>query len=118
MDELIEKAKQLISAHYKQGVHHVSCVLKTESGKYFDGIHIESQKVDICAEWVAVGKAILEDDDEIIQIVAVKKFETGELKVLPPCSLCRDLLIRYAPNAQVGISEKEQRSAKELFPDY
>lgn len=117
MDELIEQAKTLINKHYKQGVHHVACALRTESGKIFKGVHLESQKVDICAEWVAVGNAMMESSDPIMQIVAVKRFESGEIKVLPPCSLCRDLILRYAPDAEVAISEKERMSPSELLPD-
>ena len=117
MDDLIEQAKILINEHYKQGAHHVACVLRTKSGKIFKGVHLESQKVDICAEWVAVGNAMLESNDPIVQIVAVKRFESGEVNVLPPCSLCRDLLLMHAPDAEVAVSDKECMSPSELFPN-
>ncbi len=116
-EELIKEAKGILDKRYKKGFHVVGCAVKTESGKIYTGISMNSQKVDICAEWSAITKAISEGDDKVEMAVAVKKNDDGNFEILPPCGLCRELYVTYFPNASVIISETETRTPDELLPN-
>lgn len=115
--ELIQEAKTFLDKRYKKGFYVVGCALKTKSGKIYTGISMNSQKVDICAEWSAITRAISEGDDEIEIAVAVKKDDDGNFEILPPCGLCRELYVTYFPNVKVIISDTETMTPDELLPN-
>lgn len=115
-EELIKEAKGILEKRYKKGFYVVGCALKAKSGKIYTGISMNSQKVDICAEWSAITRAIAEGDDEIEMIVAVKKNDDGDFEILPPCGLCRELFVTYFPKIKVIISETDTMSPEELLP--
>lgn len=117
MRELIQKAKEIIEKRYKKGYHSVGAAVKTKSGKIYTGISINSQKVDICAEWSAISTVLSENDDEIEMVVAVKRNDNGDFEILPPCGLCRELYSTYCPFTKVIISETETVGAEELLPN-
>lgn len=116
MHNLIQTAKDIIEKRYKKGFHSVGAAVKVKSGKIYTGISINSQKVDLCSEWTAVGKAISEGDSEIKMVVAVKRFEDGNFEILSPCALCRELYLTYCPNAEIIISDNEIIKAAHLLP--
>ncbi len=115
--ELIQKAKDIIEKRYKKGFHTVGSALKTKQGKFYTGICLNSQKVDICSEWSVLGQAFSEGDTDIEMIVALKRDEDGSFEIFPPCGLCRELYITYCPQVKVIISENEIVEAKELLPN-
>ena len=116
MLNLIEQAKNAITKRYVKGKHQVGAALRTKSGKVYTGISINSQKVDLCSEWTAFGKALSEGESEIESVVAVKRHEDGSFEILPPGALCRELYISYCPEAIVAVSETEFVKAGELLP--
>jgi cytidine deaminase len=116
-EQLINEAKGILDKRYKKGFYVVGCALKAKSGKIYTGISMNSQKVDICAEWSAITKAISEGEDEVEMIVAVKKDDEGSFEILPPCGLCRELYVTYFPNVKVIISETDTRTPEELLPN-
>lgn len=114
--KIILQAAQDIIEKYHSKKHQVGAALRTKSGNIYTGVSCSSQKVDICAEWIAVGKAISEGDTDIEIIVAVRREDDGSVEVLAPCALCRDLGITYYPDAQVILSETETIRAADLLP--
>jgi cytidine deaminase len=79
--------------------------------------------VDICAEAIAIGKAILEDEDKFESIVAVRYphpyEESQEIKVVSPCGMCRELIYDYGSHIKVIISNNdtlEKYSIGDLLP--
>jgi len=117
MKNLIQEAKNIIDKRYVQGKFGVGSALKTKSGKIYTGTSINSQKLDLCSEWIAIGKAFSEGDYDIEMIVAVKKHNDGNYEIYPPCGLCRELFITYCPEAEIIISETKKVKAKELLPN-
>jgi|SRR3989344_5597350 len=113
---LIEEAKKAIDRGYKKGKHQVGSAVLTKSGKVYTGFSINVQKMDICSEWVAVGKAFSEGEKDIKMIASVKRNEDGSHEILPPCGLCRELSITYYPEAEFVISENKTMKAKDLLP--
>lgn len=116
MQELIQKAKEIIEKRYKKGYHSVGSAVRTRSGKVYTGVSINSQKVDICSEWSAISTALSEGDTDIEMIATVKRHEDESFEIYPPCGLCRELYVTYCPQAKIIISETEMVKVDDLLP--
>lgn len=79
----------------------VGAALETKSGKIYSGCNIEvsSYSLTMCAERVAMFKAISEGESEFITIVVAA--DTTEF--CPPCGACRQVLADYAPNINIVL---------------
>lgn len=117
METLIQEAKDIIEKRYKKEKHPVGAAVRTKSSKIYTGVSLNSQKVDVCSEWVAIGQAITQGDSDIEMVVAVKRDQGGNFKILPPCALCRELYMTYCPEAQIIIAQDKSIKASELLPN-
>ncbi|MBO0999686.1 cytidine deaminase [Bacillus sp. SD075] len=105
--DLIEAANAKIRELYEENRHHVGAALKTKSGKIVAAVHIEAYigRITVCAEAVAIGKAISDREKGFDTIVAVKHpyfvDEDRALKVVSPCGMCRELISDYAKDCFV-----------------
>ena len=122
---LIEAARGMIKALYEEDKHHVGAALKTKSGRIVAAVHMEAYvgRITVCAEAVAIGKAISEGEKEFDTIVAVKHPYSDEinreLKVVSPCGMCRELISDYAEDCFVIIEvdgETVKTRISELLP--
>ena len=116
--ELIDVARELIAARFKEGCHHIAAALRTTSGRIYSGVHVEANvgRIAVCAEAVAIGTAATAGDTSIKTIVAVN--ELGE--IVSPCGMCRELISDYSPEACVVIlrsGEPVNVPVMELLPD-
>ena len=116
--ELIDVARELIAARFKEGCHHIAAVLRTTSGRIFTGVHVEANvgRITVCAEAIALGAAATAGDTSIETIVAVN--ELGE--IVSPCGMCREIISDYSPEACVVIlrsGESVVVPVMELLPD-
>ena len=113
--ELVEAARAIIKARFKQDWHHVGAALRTRSGRVFSAVHLEANvgRIAVCAEAVALGMAAAAGDTDVETCVAVN--ELGE--VVSPCGMCRELLSDYAPACHVILSETRVVPVSELLPD-
>ena len=96
----------------------VGAALETKDGNVYTGCNIEnvSYGLTVCAERVALWKALSEGTREFRQIVIV----TDAAVVTPPCGACRQLLWEYCGNLPVHLHslrglDQEYRLA-ELLP--
>jgi len=68
-------------------------------------------RLAVCAEPVALGRAILQGDGTVATVVAVRhpKPEEAdrELAVVSPCGACREMLADHAPDALVLLRAAE-----------
>ena len=122
---LIEAASERIKLLYEEDKHHVGAALKTRSGKVVAAVHMEAYvgRITVCAEAIAIGKAISEGEKEFDTIVAVKHPYSDEinrkLKVVSPCGMCRELISDYAEDCFVIIEvdgETVKTRISELLP--
>lgn len=123
--ELIYAAQKIIKDLYELDKHHVGCAIRTKSGEVITAVHIEAYigRVTVCAEAIAIGKAISEGIKDFDTIVAVRHPSPDEaereIKVVTPCGMCRELISDYSPNVNV-IIPYEGRAVKckisELLP--
>ena len=116
--ELVEKAKKLIGKR-KSKRSSVASVLRTKSGKIFQGVNIEiecSAPCSICAEYAAIGTMVSEGEEKIDIIVAVSYKDGGY--VLPPCGKCRQFISEFGNPYVIVQIEKELKKVKlnELYP--
>ncbi len=124
-EQLVESAKEVIAKYYQLNKHHVGAALRTKSGKVFTAVHLEANvgRVAVCAEAIAIGKAISEGENEFTTIVAAMRSDEDEqqqeMHVVSPCGMCRELISDYGPDMQVIFidnGELKKVSVLELLP--
>ncbi|MBC8277851.1 MAG: cytidine deaminase [FCB group bacterium] len=117
--ELIDaarKASALAKAEYSG--FKVGAAILCADGEVFTGCNIESSSysLTVCAERVALWKALSEGAEEFIRIAVV----TGNEKPTAPCGACRQVLWDFAPKIEVimaGTSaETIVRKLADIFP--
>ncbi|AAK80556.1 cytidine deaminase [Clostridium acetobutylicum] len=112
--ELIVEAENIINDLYETDKHHIGCAIRTKEGKIITAVHIEAYigRVTVCAEAIAIGKAISEGIKEFETIVAVRHPAPDELdkiiKVVTPCGMCRELISDYCQDVNVIIPYKNK----------
>jgi cytidine deaminase len=96
----------------------VGAALQTKAGKVFTGCNIESASygLTVCAERVAIWKALSEGERDFTDLVIVADTET----LTPPCGTCRQIIWEFAKHAKIVLAnlqgQREERSIKELLP--
>jgi cytidine deaminase len=119
MEELIERAKEVISnAYAPYSKFRVAAVVKTRSGKIYTGVNIEnaSYGLTVCAERVAVFKAVSEGDRDIEVVVVYTDTE----EPTPPCGACRQVIAEFNPNALIIMASKKkvvESNLSQLLPN-
>lgn len=124
--ELVEAARDVLRAQYRPFWHMVAAAIRGRDGRVWTGIHLGATvgRMQICAEAVALGRAILEGDGTVEAVVAVrhpKSHETDQtLAVVPPCGGCREMLLDFDPLAEVIVPDGEgglrRVAVRELLP--
>ncbi len=115
---LFDAAVDVLRKNYHSLKHSVGAAVLCASGKTYAGVNLESSGHGVCAEPIALGAALSAGEKEILAIVAVAKRENGFV-VLSPCGNCRQMLLDYAPEADVVYSDTSgvtQTKAKNLLP--
>ena len=111
--ELVEAARAVLLKHYRPHWHTVGAALRSRDGRIWTGVHLGATvgRLAVCAEAVALGRAILEGDGTVECAVAVRhpKAEESvrEIAVVPPCGACREMLTDFDPAADVIVSGPE-----------
>ncbi|MDE1934799.1 cytidine deaminase [Bradyrhizobium sp.] len=109
--ELIDAATKAISTRYRNDWQEVGSALRTRDGRIVTGVNIDAYigRIAVCAEAIAIGRAITESGDHGIEtIVAVrhpKPDEPGKIAVVSPCGICRELIHDYDAKARVIVPD-------------
>jgi len=104
--ELIEEAtKAREKAYAPYSNFKVGSAVLTKSGKVFTGANIEnaSYGASVCAERVALFKAISEGETEIVEIAVVTSAEEPTM----PCGICRQVLKEFSKNLKIYAANLE-----------
>jgi len=94
-EELIEQAKQArLGAHAPFSNFQVGAAISTADGHIYTGCNIEHSvySLTMCAERVAIFKAVSEGARSFVKIAVVADYE----RVTPPCGCCRQSLWEFA----------------------
>ncbi|MEM6971852.1 MAG: cytidine deaminase [Pseudomonadota bacterium] len=103
-NDALAAARALITARASEGRHHVAATLITTSGRAHTAVNTDSilGRAAICAEAVALGMACAaESGAEIAFAVAVNR----RLEIIPPCGLCRELMLDYSSDALIAVAD-------------
>jgi cytidine deaminase len=115
LDCAIETRKK---AEAKYSNFKVGASVLCKSGTIYTGCNIESSSygLTICAERVAIFKALSEEKSEIVEIHVVANTK----EAVSPCGACRQIILDYAQNAVIVLHNLEgavkQFSATDLLP--
>ena len=96
----------------------VGAAVKTADGKVYTGCNVESASygLTVCAERVAIWKALSEGERNFIELAIVA--DTGSLT--PPCGTCRQIIWEFAKSATIMLGnlrgETQIVSISELLP--
>ena len=96
----------------------VGAALQTDEGKVFTGCNVESASygLTVCAERVAIWKALSEGERDFARLVIVA--DTGQLT--PPCGTCRQIIWEFCKHATILLAnlhgQKEELHIADLLP--
>ncbi|MEA3351995.1 MAG: cytidine deaminase [Chloroflexota bacterium] len=110
--QLIRKALNARKMAYTPYSHYpVGAALLTKSGKIYTGVNVENAvyPLTMCAERVAVFKAVSEGEREF-QAIAVVTDNGGS-----PCGSCRQVLAEFGLETQVFIADGDGNLIQEMI---
>jgi cytidine deaminase len=119
VEDLIEKAKEVRERAYAPFSNFkVGATVRTKSGKVYTGCNVESASygLTVCAERVAIWKAVSEGEKEFTHLAVVADTK----KLTPPCGTCRQIIWEFCGDVPVTFSNLEGKAEtlqmKELLP--
>ncbi|MGB9749676.1 MAG: cytidine deaminase [Caldisericia bacterium] len=118
IEELISLAKKAsLNAYAPYSGFKVGAALLTKSGKIFTGSNIEnaSYGATVCAERVAIFKAVSENEKEFEGIAIY----ADSNKLSFPCGICRQVMSEFSQNLIIILSNEKDRkiyTLKEILP--
>lgn len=107
--ELVAVARATLLRHYRPFWHTVAAALRGRDGRIWTGIHLGATvgRLSICAEAVALGRAVMDGDGTIACAVAVRHPKPDEpvqeIAVVSPCGACRENLVDFDAGAFVIV---------------
>lgn len=117
--ELIEAAREVRErAFAPYSNFKVGAAVRTKSGKIYTGCNVESASygLTVCAERVAIWKAVSEGEKQFTEIAVVA--DTEELT--PPCGVCRQIIWEFGGDIPITFSnlngKSETVNMSELLP--
>lgn len=96
----------------------VGAALRTAEGKIYTGCNIESASygLTVCAERVAIWKALSECERDFTDLVVVVDTE----QLTPPCGTCRQIIWEYCKEAKITLAnlkgQRQEVDIVELLP--
>jgi cytidine deaminase len=118
-DTLIAAARQARdNAHAPYSDFRVGAALRADSGRIYSGCNVENATygLTMCAERVAIFKAVSEGERSFSAIAVVTDTET----LTPPCGACRQLLWEFCGDIPVTMANLRGKSEvlqmRDLFP--
>ena len=115
---LIEAAQSARAhAYAPYSTYQVGAAVLGGSGRIYSGCNVEntSYGLTVCAERVAILKAISEGEREIVALLVAS--ENGAT----PCGACRQVLFEFGPTARVLLSgadgTQKELTLDDLLPD-
>ncbi len=96
----------------------VGAAVRAENGKIYAGCNVESASygLTVCAERVAIWKALSEGERHFTEIAVVADTDS----LTPPCGTCRQIIWEFAKSAIIVLAnlhgEVEVVSITELLP--
>ena len=120
-EELFEEALSVReNSHSPYSQFKVASSLIADNGKHYTGVNIENSSygATVCAERIAIFKAISEGAKKIKSLLVVAK---GDIPVAP-CGVCRQVMSEFMDDDSIVYyanlnKEYKKKHLKELLPD-
>jgi cytidine deaminase len=109
--DLIEAARAArLNAHASFSHFFVGAALQAQDGRIFTGCNVENATygLTICAERVAVFKAISEGCRSFVRVTIVADTEDPT----PPCGACRQILWEFGGDLEVILANLKEEKAR------
>ena len=96
----------------------VGAAVRTEDGKVYTGCNVESASygLTVCAERVAIWKALSEGERQFTELAVVADTDT----LTPPCGTCRQIIWEFCKGATIMLANlqghTETVSIRDLLP--
>ncbi|MGQ0763739.1 MAG: cytidine deaminase [Acidobacteriota bacterium] len=96
----------------------VGAALRTAEGKIYTGCNIESASygLTVCAERVAIWKALSDCERDFTDLVVVVDTE----QLTPPCGTCRQIIWEYCKEAKITLAnlrgQRQEVHIADLLP--
>lgn len=96
----------------------VGAAVRTEGGKIYTGCNVESASygLTVCAERVAIWKALSEGERNFTELAVVADTEA----LTPPCGTCRQIIWEFAKGATIVFAnlqgKREEFHIADLLP--
>jgi len=117
--ELIKKAMEMKERAYAPySKFKVGAALLAKSGKIYGGCNVEnaSYGLSVCAERVAIFKAVSEGEREFEKLAVVTDLD----EPAAPCGMCRQVMIEFGDFEVIMVSRDgskiERKKVSELIP--
>jgi cytidine deaminase len=120
LNELVQVARAARQLAYAPYSHYaVGAAVQAKSGKVYAGCNVENAAypTSLCAERVAIFKAISEGERELVALVVVTS-NAGS-----PCGACRQVFSEFAEDDAVIVlatadgNRRKKFSMKQILPD-
>ena len=118
-DPLIDAALAVrLRAHAPFSHFKVGAAIQDETGRIFTGCNVENATygLSLCAERVAIFKAISEGAGRLTRVAVVADTKT----LTPPCGACRQILWEFMGDGELTMAnlagELETFPFKQIFP--
>lgn len=119
--------EETFDPEFFDGAHIVAATVRTVDGEFHDGVSLPASigRASSCAEPVALGSAMAagysHEDLEACVAVAypMPEHDAEKTRVIPPCGVCRELLVDYNPELRVLVPDDGELgtvAAEELLP--
>jgi cytidine deaminase len=111
-----QKAREFAHAPFSK--FKVGAAVEDENGRVFTGCNVENATygLSLCAERVAVFKAVSEGAGKLLRAAVVADTDT----LTPPCGACRQILWEFCGDAEVILSNLHEKTEtfqlRKLFP--
>jgi cytidine deaminase len=113
VDPLVQAATEVVAKAYAPYSHFsVGAAVMTASGKIYSGCNVEnvSYGLTICAERVAIFKAVSEGEQELCTLALV----TDTLQPVAPCGACRQVMAEFGIKTVIMANTKGQWRQSQL----
>ena len=114
--ELCQKAQDMMRmAYIPYSEFPVGAALECKDGTVFTGCNIENAAYgpSVCAERVAVFKAVSEGHREFVRLAVAA--DTSDF--CAPCGVCRQVLHEFAPHLEVILVNREGKTKELTLPE-
>ena len=93
----------------------VGAAVRTASGKVYTGCNVESASygLTVCAERVAIWKALSEGERQFTELAVVADTET----LTPPCGTCRQIIWEFARGAAIVFANLDGKTEEFRITD-